>query len=144
VVRALVCTLVVGLARKALAESAPPSRFTLTVEGHAQDFIRYPNFRLTLSASCEQKDHSLRCRAFEAWPTVTWKGVDHDALRGGANPGAVLCARRLGTLVIGTTANGSEQSFCRFDDGSMLGTGSITYAASNPDEVRKWHRQVPR
>lgn len=123
-----------------IARGAPatePQRISLSVEGKTVDLLKFPSRRLTISASCASTGGTLACDAFKAWPKSTLDGIKDQDLRGGANPGAVVCAQVLrGKIVVGRFEDGSELSLCRFHDGSLLGTGSILFAANNPGEAK--------
>ena len=97
------------------------------IRGEWIEFIRDPKLHLTLSSSCSAK----KCQAFKALSQASLKGLDEE-LKGGAQPGAVICRQRLhAELQVGKDANGNETGFCKFKDGSLVGTGSISYYAAH-------------
>lgn len=106
-------------------------RFRLKVGNETVEFVRYPEKHLVLSANCQQENGSLSCEAYSALTKLSSSREPLKHSRGGANPGAVLCARKLGgKVVIGVDEKGNQQSFCLFSDQSYVSSGSISHILS--------------
>lgn len=108
------------------------------VAGKDVQFASIPGRHLLISSSCVQQDSSLSCEAYNSLPNASTQGLSSQFRHGGANPGAVICGRKLGgKIVTGSDEHSNEQSFCLFGDGSMVSSGSILFWAShNPGGLK--------
>ena len=108
-------------------EDETPTEQKYQIRGKWVEFIRDPSQHLTLSSSCRDK----KCQAFKALSEASLKGLD-EKLVGGAQPGAVVCRQKLhAELQTGKDEDGNETGFCKFKDGSLVGTGTISYYAEH-------------
>ena len=48
-----------------------------------------------------------------------------DDLKGGKNPGSVICNKLGGTVMIATLANGSQMTFCKASDASLIDCNAL-------------------
>lgn len=94
------------------------------------DFLAVPGQELLLSASCLTPTRKLWCQAYDALKEATTIGMDTS---GGRNPGAVICRRVGGWVSIFRDEKGNQMSFCGFDDGSEVSSGSLYARALKND-----------
>jgi len=79
------------------------------------------------SNSCSKKD----CLALRLTKDITFKNLRKDSLLGGKNPGAVLCKEVLKMKIVYLKdMSGNENTFCLFNDNSMISSSSIAYLAN--------------
>ncbi len=79
---------------------------------------------------CPGEKSPERCQALQGLGRATLSGIPASRLRGGKNPGSLICRDVLaGQVVLGTDARNQEQSFCQFPDGSQVSTGSLVSRA---------------
>ncbi|OFZ05719.1 MAG: hypothetical protein A2070_12925 [Bdellovibrionales bacterium GWC1_52_8] len=86
--------------------------------------------KLLVSQNCVQKDKQPKCEALLKLARASTSGL---SLEGGANPGALICSRIGGKVVIGQDAKANERAFCRFPDSSMIAADSILTQAIQND-----------
>jgi hypothetical protein len=116
------------LALTAFAADLPKSEFRFKQGKIA--FVTDESRKLTISADCRKADGSLKCDATAGLKQLSWK----KRKKGDHNPGSTLCEKQLkGTVVVGQSESGDENSFCRFPDGSMVDSGSLIYRARKND-----------
>ena len=108
------------------------------VDGKSQAIFEDRNLGLYLSANCVQPDHKLKCRAYDVLALVSFDEVV-SKLKGGVNPGAMICRSVSGELTILKDAKGNENSFCRFGDDSLVSSGTMTRYGRQNDEARQKH-----
>jgi putative hemolysin len=114
----------------ASATGFSPSTFSFTEK--KVDFVTSAAQKLTVSASC-LKNKKLQCEAVADLAKLSWK-ASREARHGTNNPASYLCEKQLGGIaVVGKSAKGDENSFCRFNDGSMIDSGSLIYRARKND-----------
>ena len=87
------------------------------------------------SSICFRSDS---CLAMKAMKVVSKIKLTTQALRGGKNPGSVLCTRLSETfkdtqVVFGENASGNFSSFCHFSDGSLVSSGALMNASRGAD-----------
>ncbi len=102
---------------------------TYSIYGKKVAFIFDKNAKIRISQNClRKKQKKYNCIAFKKIKESTRQGIDQKYFKGGANPGAVICRRKLkGTVVLGYDANKNQNTFCKFKDNSYLSSGTITY-----------------
>ena len=67
--------------------------------------------------------------------TASFKGLE-EMLKRGIRPGSLVCIYGAkGRYLIGTHKRRQEMGVCKFPDGSMVGIGSLSYAARMNDKV---------
>jgi hypothetical protein len=69
------------------------------------------------------------CDASRALKRASSKAIGEGELRGGKEPGAVLCRKLSGDVVVGADSQGNQQGFCVFADGSLLTTSKLWKSA---------------
>jgi putative hemolysin len=108
-----------------------PSTFSFTEK--KVDFVTDASRKLTVSASC-LKNKKLECEAVAGLKKLSWKASRESRRSGTNNPASYLCEKQLGGfVVVGKSEKGDENSFCRFNDGSMIDGGSLIYRARKND-----------
>jgi hypothetical protein len=117
----------VALLVKAGADSSA-SRLTLTVGDQRVEL----DHRTLLSAGCRTGPGKPTCDAARALARATTRGI---ARPGGANPGAIICERVGGEVVIARHAAGDEDALCEFADGSFALAGRL-YEAGLENDLR--------
>ena len=66
-------------------------------------------------------------------------------MRGGANPGAIVCREALkGNVVLGTDLKNNQQTFCQFKDGSVIDSGAIFYYAKLNDHKKTFDEYMKK
>ncbi len=88
------------------------------------EMVKSASARLEVSSSCKKTDGTLDC---EAYRFVTHP--EHVDLSGGnahgASQGTLRCVKSKHVLVSAHDAQGNQDGFCKFADGSYATTGSI-------------------
>lgn len=78
------------------------------------------------------------CEAQKALKKVSLKNIPSEKFSGGKNPGAVACTESVkGKIVYLKDLSGNENTFCFFEDKSMVSTGTIATYASRNDKGKK-------
>lgn len=108
------------------ADSQPAQSFQMKIEGRTVEFMRMPEKHLTISRNCVKKELTPQCEAYSAYQKAASQVLAPTAKRGGRNPGAVLCGKIGGKVVVAVDESGNQQSFCAFQDQSYVSTGSLT------------------
>jgi hypothetical protein len=116
---------------RAEAAEAAPSEKTFKFERGTRSFLYFSGRHLLISAACRDPGTGkLDCKALRAFERSSLAGVVLP--RGGADPGAVICVKRLeGRVVIGQNERGAQAAFCRLADDTLVSTGSLDYAANH-------------
>lgn len=112
--------------------SEPTSEVTtFQVNGAQVRFLDIPKHRMLISEKCVPEMRpfrnlasDLKCQAARATQGKGFKGL---VISGGQNPGAVICEKLKGQVTYGFDSRKNETTFCRFNDQSMISTGSLTY-----------------
>ncbi len=100
-----------------------------TINNKEEAFINFPAQHLTLSRNCGKQLKSMQCDAYKNLQLLKKQPLNNKV---GINPGVILCVKQLkGKLVTGTNKYG-DNSFCLFNDGSMIDAGSLTYYFFHP------------
>ena len=97
-------------------------------------FISFPEKRITISASCVLKNKIKNCDASKAITMASKKKIAAVMVKDyrSRNPGALLCMHQFKSKVlIGWDKHKNETSFCKFQDNSIIGTGTLMYYAFN-------------
>jgi hypothetical protein len=92
-------------------------------ENRQQCFIKAGNALLSLD--CKVSGQSYGCDAAKALAKAPGVTLPPDALKGGKNPGAALCAQLDGMIRIGRDRAGNQTCFCAFDDKSLTSCLSL-------------------
>ena len=115
------------------------------IDGKKTDFVSERESRLTLSASCRVGD-AWKCEAYDSLKRASFKGLKKK-LHGGKEPGAVVCREKLkARVLIGRDDAGNQNSFCAFNDGSLVDCGTLAHYArkndKNPEIVDRFELYV--
>lgn len=84
-----------------------------------------------ISLHCEKK----QCDAIKALKEISLKLLSPGDLIGGKNPGAVLCHKlpKAGVIFM-YDLQGNQNSFCQFEDGSMVSSSTMVIYAEKNDK----------
>ena len=109
--------------------TSPSTQIYRFKEGHII-FHVLKSERLKISKTCSVNSKlDSKCEALKSIELVKQTKLSGHELRGGKNPGAVLCKKTLrGKVVFGENRFGGKTSFCKFSDGSLLANDSLLYA----------------
>lgn len=89
-----------------------------------------------VSGECEKKAGAkFDCDAVRLAAKVSFRSIPKSRFRGGAESGAVLCSWHSKKLVVGRDHKKGEASFCVLEDGSMIGTSSLSAIAQDNDST---------
>jgi len=99
-------------------------------------FYDYQDDRITISKNCVKKKKIQPCMAYKALQAASFQTLAEEKFQGGANPGAVICKALKGKVVIGEDKKANENSFCLFEDKSIIDNGSLSYYATQNDNVK--------
>lgn len=79
-----------------------------------------------------------KCEAMVALKKVSMKQIPAESFSGGKNPGAVACTESVkGKIIYLKDLNGNENTFCAFEDKSMVSTNTLTIYARQNDKGNK-------
>lgn len=107
---------------------------TYLVEGRETRFFATEDF--TLDAECEKKPGRYDCDAYRALARASRKLIQDRARNNGVADGPLICRALKGAVFIGRLPNGTENSFCKFRDGSLVSAASLAAAAGKNDNSR--------
>ena len=94
-----------------------------TDDGPVQ-MVKSASARLEVSASCKKADGTLDCDAYRFVTHPVHVDVSGGGAHG-ASQGTLRCVKSKHVLVSAHDAQGNQDGFCKFDDGSYATTGSI-------------------
>ena len=108
------------------ADSDPYPRVIYEFTQKKVTFLESRTPAFTVTESC-LKQGQFKCLAWDAVQRAKpLESLRPDDLIGGAEPGAVLCAKHFGgTPVFGKSPSGGTRSFCLFKDQSLASSGSL-------------------
>jgi hypothetical protein len=108
------------------AKTGQPETWTLDETPAPVPLLFFAQASFKLSASCKQPDGSLDCAAFKyvsrGMPTEIAKRELDDHRR---TPGMKVCLKLNNQVVNGHNAVGSQETFCRFPDGSVITASAL-------------------
>jgi len=79
-----------------------------------------------------------KCEALKALKRVSLKTIPSEKFSGGKNPGAVICTESAkGRIIYLKDLSGNENTFCAFDDKSLVATSTIAIYARQNDKGKK-------
>lgn len=79
-----------------------------------------------------------KCEAQEVLKKVSLKNIPAEKFAGGKNPGAVICTESAkGKIVYLKDLSGNENTFCFFEDKSMVSSGTLAVYANKNDGGKK-------
>lgn len=84
--------------------------------------------RIGVSSACRVADFSS-CQALRALQRAKPGHLPGAQGSGGVNPGAWVCRKLGGRVVLGRDSDQNENAFCRFDDDSFVDCGSLHWWA---------------
>jgi len=133
----LTATLSAALSSAAGTPASPSLQARFRLEGKIVEFVTVDDESVMISQSClAGAGGTPRCQAYSALDSASL----HRARQvvpdyGGKNPGSIVCRGLQGSVVIGTDAQGNENAFCRFKDGSWISCGSLSFQATLNDQA---------
>lgn len=81
-----------------------------------------PKTKKLISVNC----NNTKCFAYKALNEHSKKQLSEHELKGGKNPGAVICTKYFkGTILILRDVKQNENAFCKFSDGSLLSASGL-------------------
>lgn len=106
-------------------ESSPFMNEVWNITGQQVQILYYARENVRVSAQCRNPAGQLGCGALTqirggAPPVVISKSE-----LGGKPAGAVACKKLTHGMMAGVNAQGNEETFCRFPDGSWLSTNTL-------------------
>jgi hypothetical protein len=101
-------------------------KLSFSIDGKKTEFVWFKEQSITISASCVKSGQIKKCQAKQALDNVKSSLLEKDHF--GRNPGTMLCSEQLkGTVVWAKDKSGNERTFCKFSDGSLVGSGSLFF-----------------
>ena len=88
---------------------------------------------IIINRYCHKTNGKYDCQAIKALAHASFVEV---IIKGGANPGAIICLKLGGRVVLSVDRDRNENSYCQFKDGSLAASGSIAFHARKNDEDR--------
>jgi hypothetical protein len=86
-------------------------------------FMEKIHHEITLNQSCAR---SKKCEAYKlSKKKIALHQIKSEWLRGGKNPGSIVCTKFLNGIVVIGYHHTKEQSFCLFKDKSLVSTNSL-------------------
>jgi putative hemolysin len=110
-----------------VAAFSAESTQTFNLNDKVVRFTLMPERHITISSDCVAGGGKLKsCDASKAIEKADLSKMQKDPL--GRNPGAMICSEQVGgTVVWSRDAKGNERTFCQFKDGSLVGSGTLSY-----------------
>lgn len=105
-------------------ESEPFAQEAWTVEGKPWPMIHWARADVRVSASCRTPEGRLACEALAQLRGAPIE-VPKRSLDGRMSAGVKACMQTGRNVLVGRGPSGNEDSFCRFQDGSLLSTGAL-------------------
>lgn len=72
------------------------------------------------------------CLAIDVLKAASVKAIEKE-ISGGMNPGALVCKKLKGKVILGFDLKENQNSFCRFDDGSLIDNGTLVHYGMKND-----------
>jgi hypothetical protein len=93
--------------------------------GQPLGFLYYPRENLRVSAQCRSPSGQFVCEAMRFMRTGMPVEIARRALDGRTSAGVKVCQRLSLSVVTVRNSVGSEDSVCRFPDGSLVSSGAL-------------------
>ena len=97
----------------------------LNEQGQQVAFLYYPNENVRVSAQCRTAAGQFMCDAMRFMRSGMPVEIARRALDGRTSAGVKVCQRMNQPIVVVRNSVGSEDSFCRFPDGSLVSNGAL-------------------
>ena len=106
---------------------ASPFQNEVWLDEHGQQvgFIYYPRENIRVSATCRTASGGFVCEAMRFLRQGMPVEIARRTLDGRTSAGVKVCMRMNQPIVTVHNSVGSEDSFCRFPDGSLLSNGAL-------------------
>jgi putative hemolysin len=102
----------------------------VVLNGRTVQLNSVPEKHVTVSEPCEiGKPKS--CEALRALERASMKALDGDQRKSSANPGAMICRKLGGKVVIARDSEQNQNAFCGFADGSWIDCGTLFWFGRN-------------
>ena len=108
-----------------LEASAFQNEVWINEQGQQVGFLYYPNENVRISAQCRTAAGQFVCDAMRFMRSGMPVEIARRALDGRTSAGVKVCQRMNQPIVIVHNSVGSEDSFCRFPDGSLVANGAL-------------------
>lgn len=86
--------------------------------------------RIAVSPPCRPGDKKS-CEALKRLKKSSMKAIESERKSSTANPGALICLKIGGKVVIGRDAEMNQNAFCRFSDESLIDCGTLIWFGRN-------------
>jgi hypothetical protein len=106
-------------------ETLPATTETWAIDGQPTAFVYYAEHDLRVSASCRQPNGQVACDAVRFMRNGSPVEIARRFLDGRQSPGVKVCMRLNQPVLVARSPEGSEDSYCRFPDGSLASTGAL-------------------
>jgi hypothetical protein len=108
-----------------LEASAFQNEVWINEQGQQVGFLYYPNENVRITAQCRTAAGQFVCDAMRFMRSGLPVEIARRALDGRTSAGVKVCQRMNQPIVIVHNSVGSEDSFCRFPDGSLVANGAL-------------------
>lgn len=106
-------------------ETSPATNEVWAIDGQQQPFVYWAEHDLRASASCRGAGGQIQCEALRFMRSGMPVEIARRFLDGRQSAGVKVCMRMNQPVLVARNSVGSEDSFCRFPDGSMVSTGAL-------------------
>ncbi len=106
-------------------ESLSASNEAWVIDGQVAPMVFYAEHDLRVSASCRQPNGQVACDAVRFLRSGMPVEIARRFLDGRQSAGVKACMRLNQPVLVAQNSVGSEDSFCRFPDGSLLSNGAL-------------------
>lgn len=96
-----------------------------TIDGQPAPMIYFDKEDVRVSASCQKAPGQLACDALRQLRVAAPVEIPRRFLDGRQSAGVNVCAKLGHPTLVGKNPMGSEDSFCKFPDGSMVSSGAL-------------------
>jgi hypothetical protein len=97
----------------------------ITPEGQQIGFLFYPRENIRVNASCRMATGPFICDAMRYMRNGMPVEIPRRSLDGRTSAGVKVCMRMNQPIITVRNSVGSEDSFCRFPDGSLISLGAL-------------------
>lgn len=106
-------------------EATRPAPEAWTIDGQPAPMLYFAPDDVRISASCQKGPGPLACDALRQLRQGAPVEIPRRFLDGRQSPGVKVCTKLGLPTLVGKNPMGSEDSFCRFPDGSLVSTGVL-------------------
>jgi hypothetical protein len=106
-------------------EATRPAQEAWTIDGQPAPMLYFAPDDVRVSATCQKGPGPLSCDALRQIRQGAPVEIPRRFLDGRQSPGVKVCTKLGLPTLVGRNPMGSEDSFCRFADGSLVSTGVL-------------------